>query len=233
MLGFEQLINNGVIVGTSIQGQEVPLEIFATVVGIVTGIVVTVRFFKWCCDWFSDVPPCRAVQNISAALTECNDYQLSLWGAGTNLVNYHWEYDNTDPASAITTAPFLTVSIPDPSQVSIIRAQVICDNGFISPWFEESMNLGNGGSGAIGWAIPPPESAFVGQTVSIAVSAQLGYPYSLSWSSSTGGSVSPTGPYSADVTFWNTGNVTINAQITNECSGASNSVSKTVSVSYQ
>ncbi|GAB4256825.1 MAG: hypothetical protein Kow0027_24050 [Saprospiraceae bacterium] len=233
MLGFEQLVNAGVIVSTSIQGQEVPLETFAIVVGIVTGIIATVKFFKFCCDWFSDDPPCRAVQNYSATLTECNDYLLELFGAGTNVLNYVWNNENTNPASIITSVPSLEVSIPDPSSPVIIRAQVICDNGFISSWFIESANLGNGGSGSIGWAIPPPETAIVGQTVSVAVSAQLGYPYSLSWNSSTGGSITPTGPYSADVTFWNTGNILIEATVANECSGNSSSVSKTVQVSYQ
>lgn len=218
----------------SVLGNTAPPELCGDILGVITGFVVGRAVFRWCCSWFrDDVPVCRNPQSYGYRVLACNQYEVSAFGAGSAVAAYVWNNTNTQPDNAVTTVPFLAVSIPNPGQPSIIQARILCSNGteVSSEPFSQEIIFSSGQPGVLGWAVAPPATASVGQTVSVAISASgIAFPYQLSWSTSFGGGVTPTGTHTASVHFWASGSVTITATLTNTCSGQSVNISRTVSI---
>lgn len=200
------------------------------VASAVVGVIVAVNMYQWCCSWFGEEPPCRTPQGVGYRVLSCGQYELTVYGAGAGVIEYDWSNTNTTPATATTQSPFLTVSVPNPGQISIVQVTAVCLDQQNYMGEEKEMTLSSNIPGALGWAITPPVEANVGQTVSVAVSAGIAFPQTLSWSASFGGGVSSTGTHTANVTFWASGSVTITATLTNTCTGQPISVSRTVAV---
>lgn len=219
-------------VQTFINGVQVPQEVFAAVVAIITGIVATLHFYTWCCSWFNHHIDCRKPENVHAFVTGCNEFRLNAWGAGDDVDSYVWNNQNTDPAFAVTQTSFLDVSVPNPGQPSFIDVYVVCKNATPTDDFKETMTLISGNAPCcLSWAVQPPSSASSGQTVQVVVLANLSGPNVLSWSVTGPASITSTGAYTANVTFGSGySTVTVTATLTNTCSGLSTSISHFVSV---
>lgn len=219
-------------INCGVMGNPAPPETCADIVGTVLGIAAGGGFLRWCCSWFGgNEVICRNPQSYGYRVLSCNQYEVAAYGAGNGVATYFWDNVNTAPAAATTTAPFLVVTVPDPGQPSTIRVRVLCANGFEIPIsIPQEITLNSGQPGALGWAVAPPAEAAVGQTVQVAVSADIAFPQSLSWSASFGGGVTSTGSHTANVHFWASGAVTITATLTNTCNGQPVTVSRVVNV---
>lgn len=199
------------------------------VISVAVGIYTAVSMYNLCCSWWNNTLPCGMPQGLGVRVLACNLYELVVYGTGSGALSYSWNNVNTNPAIAVTQSPVLSVSIPDPGQLSLIRVTTICSNEqpFSNEW---ERVLTSNEPGVIGWAVIPPTEASVGQTIPVAVSANVSFPYMLSWSASFGAGVVSTGMHTANVTLWASGTVTVTATLSNTCGGQPVSISRTITV---
>lgn len=227
------------ITGIIINGNEDELPkdtLLITTLGLLAlGIVVGVSVYEWCCGK-DEVPEqnCKAPTGSFYTSLGCNDYRVTLFGP-SSYGTTQWSNTNTNPGTTTTQTPSLRFSVPNLGSPSIINAPIVAclSSGTSVELFsygpENQTFIYNSPTPTIIWGQSPPSTATVNTTYNVSVStAGNGI---VSWSVSPfGGMVMSTGTSSGNLIFWTSGQKTVTATITDNCTGQNASVSKQVFV---
>ena len=210
-------------------------ENFAAFAGFALGIIAGINVYKWCCGK-DEVPEQQCKKPTGSVYTSlgCNDFRVTLFGPSSYGAT-EWSNTNTNPATATTPTPSLRFSVPNLSSPSIINAPMVAclSSGSSLEIFsygpETQTFTYNSPTPTIIWGQSPPSTATVSTTYNVSVStAGNGI---VSWSVSPfGGMVMSTGAGSGNLIFWTSGQKTVTATITDNCTGQNASVSKQVFV---
>ncbi len=210
-------------------------ENFAAFAGFALGIIAGINVYKWCCGK-DEVPEQKCKKPTGSVYTSlgCNDFRVTLFGPSSYGAT-EWRNTNTNPATATTQTPSLRFSVPNLGSPSTILAPMVAclSSGssleiFSYPAESQTFTY-NSPTPTIIWGQSPPSTATVNTTYNVSVStAGNGI---VSWSVSPfGGMVMSTGAGSGNLKFWTSGQKTVTATITDNCSGQNASVSKQVFV---
>lgn len=217
----------------TIDGQPAPCQLLGFIAGVLVGIHLGVASYDWCCTWNDVDLDCRAVQNLHPIFAKCNEFIIRAFGAGDDATGFAWSGTNASFASTMTIEPEVRITVPDLDESTTVNVIASCSDGTTLATYSETFELSNLTGSApppLAWGYEPPDGANQFDEIEVAVVTGSTEQYELSWSVSTGGSITPTGPFSANVLFWNTGSITITATLTNTCTGETSSISKTVEV---
>jgi hypothetical protein len=208
---------------------------FLGTLAIAAGVWTATHLYDWCCPEDEEIVLCSKPTGAYVQTHACNDFTYNVVGPG-NYITTLWGNINTNPLVATTPTPSLRLSVPDLTNESLINATVGCvdPNGVTTyPWNDKLFFNTNATLSpfSIQWGQNPPPTASTNTTYAISVTSGSQGQYALSWSVSPwGGSVTSTGSWSGNLTFFGSGTKTVTATLTNTCTGQSKSISQLVNV---
>ncbi|MEM9545741.1 MAG: hypothetical protein AAGA77_07200 [Bacteroidota bacterium] len=220
--------------GTGGTIRDVALVLYSIYFAGTLGYRASTSFYDWCCG--IEEQTCEEPTGVYIQPQECNVFKYGLYGPSEYATTI-WNNNNTDPAMDTTSTPQIELRVPNPNNPSEMIATILCvaeadefevftNENVVTFDYDESYSLPTPV-----WGYAPPTNASVNISYDISVTLGSDNTTSLSWSVSPfGGSVSPTGNYSAKLTFFTTGMKTVTATFTDLCNGDSVSISKDVNV---
>jgi hypothetical protein len=200
-------------------------------VPIVGAVFAIVSIVAYCwgddlsCWLFGCLPPalnCTLPSNYHVTVNGCNDFNINLIGAGSDITSYKWAATNGNPASKTTTIP----SLPNLKAINPVNpvTEVVtlgCSNGSTSTYTFTFLP-----STVSNAAIP--SATFADGPNNVAVGSQGTYYLNVGSTSGNltvtfsadGGGIMAQGPNWATIQWYSTGNRIVKATVTNICNGA-------------
>ena len=203
-----------------------------TLLALAIGISKGLSFYKTCCD---EKIICKEPIGFYIKVLGCKDFVNNIYGHGLYLTTI-WRNDNTQPNNIVTATPSLRLSVPISTQISEIFATISCyddfnGNSYTFRKFDLFKSYADAPPYSLIWGNDPPSNASLYVQYPISVNVGSEGQFQLTWSVRPwGGSVTSTGSYSANLTFFGSGQKIVMAKLTNVCTGSNVIVSKTVIV---
>lgn len=210
-----------------------------TLIFVVAGVWSAVKFFDWCCEEIGSelVQECEEPTGFSYYSHDCGNFKVFFFGPSEYALTTWGSNVNVNPVTATTPSPSLNISVPTMGDESEFYADILCIPDSRSPGSNTqtySMSaietiIYNGSLPNLIWGIAPPNNAVQGQTYEISLSGTNHWS-NVTWHVTTGGGITSTGDYTANLTFFTSGNKTVTATATDNCTGETRTLSKEVFV---
>jgi len=230
IFGLSTLISTAIGSVDPVSGTVVLVE--GSILALAIGISKGLSFYRTCCD---EKILCKEPSGFYIKVLGCNDFLYNIYGHGLYLTTI-WRNANTQPNNIVTATPSRRLSVPISTQISEISATISCyddfnGNSYTLSKFVLFKSYADVPPYSLIWGNDPPSNAALNVQYPISVNVGSEGQFQLTWNVSPwGGSVNSTGPYSANLTFFGSGQKIVTAKLTNICTGANVIVSKTVLV---